>query len=128
MRQIEFAEVELKTEPEQSGFLLTVMFATATVSCVLLGVMAQRVNRKMFVLQLIFAVGGVSSLLFPFYDSYAHLVVYMVVQGVAYSHKTLLMVIPLTTKMVCIRDNADALGLLCFSQAAGLFVVPVAGV
>lgn len=127
MRQIEFAEKQLKTEPEQSGFLLTAMFVTATVSCVLVGVIAQRVHRNMFILQLIFAVGGVSSLLFPFYDSYAYLVVYMIVQGVAYSHRTLLPVIPLTEGMVSIRDNAETLALISMSQALGLFAVPIAG-
>jgi MFS family permease len=124
---IEFAEKQLKTEPEQSGFLLTAMFVTATVSCVLVGVIAQRVHRNMFILQLIFAVGGVSSLLFPFYDSYAYLVVYMIVQGVAYSHRTLLPVIPLTEGMVSIRDNAETLALISMSQALGLFAVPIAG-
>ena len=117
----------MNVDEGKSGFLLTVMFLTAAISCVLTGMLAKRVKRKIFLLQLLFAVGGLSSLLFPFYNSYAHLMVYMIIQGVAYSHITLLPVIPLMSKMITIRENADAFALQTFTQTAGLLGVPIAG-
>ena len=103
------------------------MFLTAAVSCVLIGELAKRVSLKLFLFQLVVGLGGLSSLLFPFCRSYAHLMVYMIIQGVAYSHRTLLSVIPLVSKMLTIQDNADAIVLQAFIQIVAVFGVPIAG-
>ena len=123
--QFRYAEEFLNVEEDHSGFLLTAMMLASAVGSLVTGVFGIRLKHKLLLLQFLVGLGGVSSLQFPLYRSYWHLVFYMILQGIAFSHATLLPVIP--SDMVHIQDASDAFGLQTFAQAVGFLGVPATG-
>ncbi|XP_062521902.1 monocarboxylate transporter 13-like isoform X2 [Corticium candelabrum] len=105
---VEYAEQTLGVDENVSGLLLTAMALAAALSNIL-------------------TVGGFSSLVFPFYHSYLHLVVYMIAQGVAFGYLSLVYVIPQTSRMVCVHDTKDVFALQSLTMAVGTLGTPVGG-
>ena len=117
----------MEVDEEQSGFLLTAMAVTAAFSSIATGLIGLRIKRKMFLVQLLIAVGGLSSLLFPFYQSYQHLIVYMIIQGVCFGYVSLVYLVPLTSQMIDVNDACDAFGLQSFAMAFGSLGTAIGG-
>ncbi|XP_062521762.1 monocarboxylate transporter 13-like isoform X2 [Corticium candelabrum] len=124
---VEYAEETVEVDEEQSGFLLTAMAVTAAFSSIATGLIGLRIKRKMFLVQLLIAVGGLSSLLFPFYQSYQHLIVYMIIQGVCFGYVSLVYLVPLTSQMIDVNDACDAFGLQSFAMAFGSLGTAIGG-
>ena len=125
--QIRHAEDNLDITDEKSGFLLTVMAVSGAVSTTIVGLLSDRIafTGKILVVQALLLLGGISTALLPFYQTYELLAIYMIIQGLSMGFTTLIPVI--SVAIVGEEHCTITVGLVFFYQITAVFGPLIAG-
>ncbi|XP_062510824.1 monocarboxylate transporter 13-like isoform X2 [Corticium candelabrum] len=109
------AECKMRVDPTEASLLLTYIAISAAVFSIIGGIVQDRMQNKILVLQLVMFVGGVTNVMFPYMTEYSHLVGFAILTGFSDSFISLMSVIP--QELVGVKEAVNAFGVLSFTSA-----------